>query len=770
MAADYDNPEDQEELDDGADVEGDEIDAFLDEEEEGEIELPVDPEKLNELGISLSKSRSESIEAREQSGIEAIWLEDEEFYEGIDDANRSEEQAIWRQKPMGQAKTGVNKSDAAKTRSTVFPNITGPFVDSAAARVADMLLPTDDRSWGIKPTPIPDMINLSKGKVPQAIVQDVARSYPGDQQGAQQQIEALKAAAKQKMTQATEAAEAAQTRIEDWHVECQWHSQVRLVIEDAARLGTGVLKGPVPVSKKTISWNKKTGELDMAYKLIPGSKWVDPWNFYPDASCGEDIHSGGSSWERDYISKKQLRDFKEQEGYIVEQIDACLTEGVLQVTSVYNEKPQPVTDVFFKNRFEIWYFYGTAELEDLEACGCDVGEKKDPYVPVMITMINNRVVRVSVNALDTGDIPYDVMVWRRRAGHWTGIGVARQIRTPQKIVTGGTRNLMDNAGLGAGVMLVMKQGTIFPADGVLGLGPRKIFYIAKDDTSIEDATKAIGTIKVDMLVNELLTIVKFGLQLAESTTNMPMLLQGQMNEGTPDTLGGQEMAVNNASTVLRRLARLFDDRITEPQIRRYYSWVLQYGDNDAEKGDNSIDARGSSALVERELQNKELMQMGNLVLDPRFGKDPKKWMDEYLKSRRFDPVRFEYEDEEWQGIVENMQQGPQDNTMAVAQLRADTAKFVKGMDEKIKGMELQAQAADTDKSQQFELLLKEYESELISAKTAADYDKVMQTIKGKLAETTMKLNTQIQLAGEETVLQGASEPRGRAPDGEGFTK
>jgi hypothetical protein len=73
--------------------------------------------------------------------------------------------------------------------------------------------------------------------------------------------------------------------------------------------------------------------------------------------------------------------------------------------------------------------------------------------------------------------------------------------------------------------------------------------------------------------------------MMEDSTGLPMLLQGQLGKA-PDTVGGMTMLNNNASAVLRRLARTFDDCVTEPHIRRYYAWLLQYGEDD-EKGDFS---------------------------------------------------------------------------------------------------------------------------------------------------------------------------------------
>ena len=97
--------------------------------------------------------------------------------------------------------------------------------------------------------------------------------------------------------------------------------------------------------------------------------------------------------------------------------------------------------------------------------------------------------------------------------------------------------------------------------------------------------------------------------------------------------------------MLRRFARLFDDLLTEPHLRRYYNYLLKFGEDD-EKGEFVIDARGSSALVERDIHAQELLTLGEFALNPAFNIDPEKWMSEFLKSKRLEPRRFEYDDDD----------------------------------------------------------------------------------------------------------------------------
>lgn len=711
------------------------------------------------LSQALAKDRSAAISAREQSGIEDEWLEDEEFYQGVDDANRHEfKSSTWRKKPAGQSE---QKKAEGEVRSTVFPNITGPYVDAAAARIADMLLPTDDRAWGIKPTPKPELALSSSKKVPSDMLRKAAAANPGNPEGAKQMIAQSVEEATRIMAEAMDKARAAERRIEDWHVECQYHAEVRQVIEDAARIGTGILKGPTPMQRTQVAYDAATDSVKIDKRMTPASRRIDPWNFYPDGACGENIQNGSGTWERDFFTRKQLRGLKGRKDplgnpiYIDAQIDACITEGPQRAEAAYKETPEQLTDAETDRQFEVWYYYGTLEREHLEAAGCDCNGISDPNVPAMITMVNNRVIQAALNVLDTGEYPYDVMVWSKRSGHWAGQGVARKIRVPQRIVTAATRNLMDNAGLAGGPMIVFKQGKVYPANGKPGIAPRKVYYIAQDADEIDDATKAIGSVKVDMLVNELMVIINLGLKLAEDVTGLPMILQGQQGKA-PDTVGGMQMLNNNANSILRRLAKLFDDRITEPHVRRYYVYLLMYGPDPEEKGDFQIDARGSSALVERDIQNQELAQMGAIVTNPVFGKDPKKWFDEYLRSRHFDPSRFNFDDDQWKQIVENMAKAPEDPRVAVAQLRGQ-------IEEKLTQMELGFKQQENEKDRMLELILADFDQN-------GDFTQ----LKARLAETRMKLNTQTALSLNDnharTLMKPPSEPAGRAQTGKAFVQ
>ena len=107
-------------------------------------------------------------------------------------------------------------------------------------------------------------------------------------------------------------------------------------------------------------------------------------------------------------------------------------------------------------------------------------------------------------------------------------------------------------------------------------------------------------------------------QFADGETSMPQMMNGNQGTGpTPETVGGMVMLFNNANTVLRLRVKQYDDKITRPHISRYNDWMMCNSRDDKIKGDHEIDARGASALIERDIQSQSAMVIAQLSANPR---------------------------------------------------------------------------------------------------------------------------------------------------------
>lgn len=718
------------------------------------------------VGVLLEK-RALAIRQKNQTGIEAIWAEDEDAYE-----NQYTGADSWRNKPPGKVDISTTANGA---RSAAGYNITSTYCDTGAASMGDMLFSTDEQPWSISHTAIPDLVQIAEGNVPPEVQGQIDTEASQADQDPEEVTRKLIDETKKDLDRAQSKAEKVEKRIADWLQECQYISSCRDVLFDSALSGSGVLKGPVPRSQTTVAY--VDGRLVEEKKTVPVSSHVSYWNAFPDHDAGENIHDGNFFFEKDDLTLRQMEGLLSREGYFTNEVISCIREGPHRATANYknNRSMDEMGLVPKTNTWEIWYGYLSMNHEDLVNAGFDVAENsRSPVVDLYVELINGRAIKVTENPLYGGAFPYDIMVWKRRKGSPWGTGIARQVRTPQRMVDASIRNLMKNAGVAAGPMLGVMRG-VRPVDNVVSIAPWKIWEIDPTD-GIDDVRKAIGYVKLDMMINELGAIIDRGLKMAEDITGLPQLLQGQSG-GAPDTVGGMTLLHNNATALRRRIARQFDDKLTSPHIRRYFNFHLLYGP-DEEKGDFHVTVKGSSTHVERDLHSQAMVNLAQMFLNPAFGKDPKRAADEYLKALKFNPSMFDYEDAEWQRIVEQMGQPPSDSRLEVEQIRAQNAQQMLQAKQQFEGALMQARM---EMEQTFKALDLENEQrkqagqeQLKLAEIQARFAETDRKIQASMDEAVLKLQVQQQLsgvkspAGTQQVLTPPSEPAGRAPNGSAY--
>ena len=729
---------------------------------------------IDALEVAVKRKRDDAVKFRAASGIETEWAEDEDFYEGIDDANRGEPRMIKPYHPSGVVTT-IHKGQQGK--STIFMNITRQYVDYAAASVSELGNPTDDRNFVLKATPDPDLEDEVNSITPMP-------NPNNDPKFASMTIGDF---AKKKIEENVKSALAAQTQIDEWLIDCQWHAGMRKAVKAAAKIGTGIMKGPVPVIRKRTKTQKIANEdgsksiaLVVEHETCPSSEEISAWRIYPDPACGNDIHKGNFIFEHDSMNSKQLQDLKELPGYLKTRIDEVIAIGPSAAVKDYNTDKNKVTrdDVY-----DIWYYYGLLKRDEIVAMG--IRETLDPddpedakalvkmeqleAMPCVVTMANDKAIKASLNPLDTGEFPYDFLVWEHREGTPWGRGIARIMRPAQRVVNAAIRNMMDNASLSGGVQVAFRKGKVKP----MGTGKWKVNNVGFweiTDEEITDIKQAISFIELPSRQSEIMAIIQFGQKMAEDITGMPLLLQGQSGSA-PDTVGGMTLLNNNATATRRMIARQVDDQFTEPHIRRYYNWILMYG-KDNMKVQMTIDARGSQALVERDIQRQYTQTLLNYAKDPAYGLNPKKVMREALKAENMIPGDVQYSEEEQKKIDSTppapapVVQAAQINTasrekIAAAQVEAQQQTEQIRAKATVQAVQERTARDDAAMQQKLEADQKMHADELALQERIAMLNYAtkqnisLQEAKTQLATVTMKLQTEKELAGAAAQLQSA---------------
>ncbi len=764
--------------------------------------------KMAALTSMLADKRKTFVDGRRLSGIEDVWRKCEDHYAGIDEASGGDATVVrgrWTKSPSLDGPLTRGSMPAVSNRSTAFERMTGRYVDAAFAKIAEVVLSEHAKPFSVSSTPNPDLIK-SKADLSQLMhrglplerdprpdelnppnpvdpltpVQPNHAQRPADMPGkpltmkdlADEQVEMVHAKAKK-----------GETIIYDWLLEGKYATHMRKVLHDAPKLGTGILKGPFPELRKTKAVSKTANGimLQIVEKLKPGVKAISPWDFFPDPDCGESVRDGSGVFERDYLSERQLVLLQEEPGYFAEAITQVIREGPgKKVLAGARDDSHTTTK---DTPYEVWYFHGWLTQDEAATINCAMRLSADqhalkldesrPQVSVVCTLVNDSLIRCSMNALEqSGHVPYHVLPWQRRAGSCFGVGVAEQIFMAQELVNAATRGMINNAGASSGSQIVMTAGLVSPAtQGDYAIYGDKL-WIMKADASIDDVRKVFGIFTIPNITPQMLTIVMHAYRVAENSSNIPLISQGQSGETTPDTFGATQLQNNNANQLLRSVASTVDESVVEPLIDDLYEWLLLDPDiNDDAKGDFQIVAKGSAALMEQSIQDQYLIQEAQFVMNPAFGINPKKWYAALRRSRHLDPKDVQYTEEEQQKLAQVPPQPPPQVQVAQIRAQADLQRAKVDTDRDTAYVQAETQRTQVEREMRMQELALKRELELL--KYANERQISLEAVKASLAETAMKLRVQRELSAQDRaseMMVPPTEPAGRAPNGQAFER
>lgn len=644
-------------------------------------------ERLQVFSGFMSKLRDEWIAARRASGWDRRVQEDIDQYHARDPRSGDSAEMMNSVRAGGPVVQHQGGGAGVATRSKVFIGLTRQKSNAAEARLSDILLPTDEKNWGIKPTPVPTLAGMAMDNSPAV---DPATGGP-------LQLSALNPATGQmeptqvkKSDVALAAEEVARNRakamereIDDQLVECDYNSQVRAALHNAAVMGTGVLRGPLPMTRFRNSWAAvdpagEVYELQAISEKKPATISVDPRFVWEDPDCGDDIQNGRGVIELEQKTKRQVRELEKQEGYIKEALAQVLEEGPKRSQAMVEAAREGDRKLYQKASYDVWMYVGEIDQADMRTAQIlngEVGdtqeEEIDPFssVSAIVVVINDTVVKVAPNPAESGELPYDFYPWEKVSDSPRGYGVPYLMRAPQKVINAAWRMMLDNAAICAGPQIIMRKGKLEPEDGSYKLYARKVWlYAGEDDKPVGDA---FSQVEFNMHQAELANIIKLGVDLADAETSTPMISQGEQG-GAPDTVGGMQLLMNSANVVLRRLVKQFDDLVTRRHIRRYYDYNMAYSDKKDIKGDFSVDARGSSALLVRDIQNQAFTNLLAAGANPVYAKfiDEKKLFEKALAAQHIQPQDIMKTDAQIQQAEQQQQAAPPDPRVQAAEINA----------------------------------------------------------------------------------------------------
>ena len=719
----------------------------------------------------LAKLAQEQVAAK--GPIEERWIRDTRAYYGYYDTT-----------------TEKNLKDARQSRAYV--KVTRAKTVALEARLFDMIHPTDDRNWGIGATPVPRLAKEAteaEQRAKNAATQANEAEAAGANEIAGQIIAegrdeiGRKHAAEAEIARATKSAEQMQEEMDDQLIESRYPIHSRDCIRQACRIGTGVLKGPMVGERTRGKWVPQEGAegqfvLEEREDPRPLVRYVDAWSFFPDMSA-RTIEEAEFTFERHLWSKQDLRRMVKTHGFDPDAVRELLREGrkspltspslnyLTQLRSITGE-----TDGTIKNRWIGWEYHGPLECEDvvtlLRALGRE-GEAEeyeqadDPLneFRVLLYFCDDVLLKIAPEyPLDSGETLYSVFNVEEDDSSIFGYGIPHIMGDSQSALNSAWRQGLDNSGLSVGPQVVIDKDSIQPANGSWTMTPKKVWWRVK--AAVPNSGDPVNFFNVPNNMKEIAEIIKIALEFIDMETGIPMPQQGEQGAHTTQTVGGMAILQNAANVIFRRMVKNYDDGIISPTMRRLYDWNMQFNPRTDIKGDMTIDARGTSVLLVKEIAAQNLMfVVTNLLTNETTAPMLKPYaaVVKLFQSMMIKPDEVMTTEDEWKENVKKIAEasaGQQDPATIQAQARVEAANIL-------------AQSQEMRAKVQREIA--EIKERTSMMELASNHNLTLEQLKTRLAEKQIDQDGQDRrLAAEvgvEERMAAAARARGEEPQGSG---
>lgn len=560
------------------------------------------------------------------------------------DAAVSAKQETQRQMIMAlNQRRGVYEDDvlariAEQGGTQIFMMLTDEKCVGAEAWLEELLLPADDKPWGMKPTPVPDLApdakQIIEGAVKQRALQDIqmmarASAMAGvalAEEDAARRLALVPSEISEHLNRFAKLVDVElEKRVEDSLFESGWRGALKDFISHLTTFPSAFVKGPIPRMRKRMNWVQTADGFtpEVTETVEPDYEAVSPLDIYP-APMSKDVDDGYLI-ERHRLTRVDLSDLKGVEGYDDDAIDKVLLEsGVNGLSNWLFEGMDTQRAVAEGRSFEMMdpegridalQFWGYVQGQQLVEWGLDSNLIPDisREYSAEVWLIGSNVIRAELNADPLGRKPYYMTSFRKLPGAFWGMGLCEVLQDIQDVCNSAARNIVNNMALSSGPQVGVDVGKMPDGEDVTELFPWKIWQF---DMGNEGGTRPpMWFFQPNSTTAELLKIYEHFSTEADNKSGIPRYATGaEQGGGALNTASGLSMMMGNAARGIKRVVKNIDFDIIEPSVQRQIEWELLYKPDNIFKGDIRIQARGSTAMLQRETQQMRRTEALRLVL------------------------------------------------------------------------------------------------------------------------------------------------------------
>lgn len=544
--------------------------------------------------------------------------------------------------------------------SQIYMNLTSVKCRAAVSWLRDVFLSTsNDKPWTLEPTPIPDLppeyqqsiMAIAVKQATQAIMMQNAMT---DTDVQELMVELKSAQMAQLHEEAKEMVGLMETKMEDQLDEGGFTEAFSAFLDDLVTFPSAIIKGPIVVNKPKLKWvpdaaapdiqsplsgsnpdqsaapgpvlahPNKGGSLQVVNELSLEWKRVDPFRAYP-APASNDINDSYFI-EHHQLTRTALEEMIGVPGFSDAAIRGVLddygrgglrlwltheylkaeAEGKLTTAISYNEE----------NLIDALEYWGSVQGRMLLEWGMDEKDIPDPLKEYHcnVWVIGRWVIKVALNYDPCHRKPYYKTSYETVPGTFWGNSVCDLVRDCQIMCNNAGRALANNMGISSGPQVSINVERIPAGSDITEMFPWKIWQTTSDPMG--STLQPMQFFQPEDNSAPLMKVFQMFSDLADEYSGVPKYMAG--TEGTPGagrTASGLSMMINNAGKVIKQVINNVDIGVITPLLERLYFYNMRYGTDDALKGDVSVVARGTLALLAAEAAQVRRNEFLQLVLN-----------------------------------------------------------------------------------------------------------------------------------------------------------
>lgn len=406
--------------------------------------------------------------------------------------------------------------------------------------------------------------------------------------------------------------------------------------------GSGIIKGPFNSYRIVDRWDEEDGEIK--YKpikqLFPDFQYVSIWDFYPDPSATT-IEDAEYVVEKGRYSASQLRKLASHPSYNKEGITNLLILGPQIDEDDANRHLLRDEKTLENNRYHYKEYWGPLSVDLARRLGLEVDDIPDivDIVQVQAITCGPEVIKLVVNPFLPTHIPYASAPYERNLFQIWGTSVPENMEDTQELMNGHMRMAIDNLKLAGQVMLEVNENYLKP-------GHDMSIYAGKIWRKTGGAPgQTIYPISFNNTAQSHFFAFDKARQLADESVGVPSFSHGMTGvQGVGRTAGGISMLMSAAQLGIKTAVGNIDTDMLKPIGEKLFRWNMQFNNIDKNiRGDYKIVARGTTALMAREVRSQRLLSFGQVTLSnpataPRIDVDY--WLQELAKSSDLDPDKI----------------------------------------------------------------------------------------------------------------------------------